>query len=75
MVIPRRKVIITLGKTPLKRLLPLLLGVLASLAVLLTWQQLTLNGQIHIEELIQQEPNAIQSQLSEELSIRMLTLR
>jgi len=75
MVIYRRKVIISLGQTPLKRLLPLLLGVVASLAVLFTWQQLTINGQIHIEQLIQQEANAIQSQLSEGLSIRMLTLR
>ncbi|WP_445241191.1 hypothetical protein [Microcoleus vaginatus] len=75
MVIPRRNVIISLGQTPLKRLLPLLLGVVASLAVLFTWQQLTINGQIHIEQLIQQEANAIQSQLSEGLSIRVLTLR
>ncbi|MEG5032004.1 PAS domain S-box protein [Microcoleus sp. AT3-D2] len=75
MVIPRRKVIISLGQTPLKRLLPLLLGVVASLAVLFTWQQLTINGQIHIEQLIQQEANAIQSQLTEGLSIRVLTLR
>jgi len=75
MALTRLNPIVTLCQTPLKRLLPLLLGVLASLAVLLTWQQLTLNGQIHIEELIQQEANAIQSQLSEELSIRMLTHR
>lgn len=75
MVIPGRNVIISLGQTPLKRLLPLLLGVVASLAVLFTWQQLTINGQIHIEQLIQQEANTIQSQLTEELSIRMLTLR
>ncbi|MEG4231837.1 PAS domain S-box protein [Microcoleus sp. Pol11C3] len=75
MVIPRRKVIISLDQTPLKRLLPLLLGVVASLAVLFTWQQLTINGQIHIEQLIQQQANAIQSQLSEGLSIRVLTLR
>ncbi|MEG4069514.1 PAS domain S-box protein [Microcoleus sp. Pol11C2] len=75
MVIPRRKVIISLDQTPLKRLLPLLLGVVASLAVLFTWQQLTINGQIHIEQLIQQEANAIQSQLTEGLSIRVLTLR
>ncbi|HEY9295886.1 MAG TPA: PAS domain S-box protein, partial [Phormidium sp.] len=75
MDITRLKLIRTLCQTPFKRLLPLLLGVLASLAVLLTWQQLTINGQIHIEELIQQEANAIQSQLSEELSIRVLTLR
>ncbi|MEP6545020.1 hypothetical protein NDI47_23145 [Microcoleus vaginatus GB1-A2] len=52
-----------------------MLGVLTSLAVVLTWQQLTINGQIHIEQLIQQEGNAIQSQLSEGLSIRVLTLR
>ncbi|MEG4401470.1 MULTISPECIES: PAS domain S-box protein [unclassified Microcoleus] len=75
MVIPRRKVIISLHQTPLKRLLPLLLGVVASLAVLFTWQQLTINGKIHIEQLIQHEANAIQSQLSQELSTRMLTLR
>ncbi|MEG4275741.1 MULTISPECIES: PAS domain S-box protein [unclassified Microcoleus] len=75
MVIPRRKVIISLDQTPLKRLLPLLLGVVASLAVLFTWQQLTINAQIHIEQLIQQEANAIQSQLTEGLSIRVLTLR
>ncbi|MEG4216259.1 PAS domain S-box protein [Microcoleus sp. Pol14C6] len=75
MVIPRRKVIISLDQTPFKRLLPLLLGVVASLAILFTWQQLTINGQIHIEQLIQQEANAIQSQLSEGLSIRVLTLR
>jgi PAS domain S-box-containing protein len=75
MDITRLNLIRTLCQTPFKRLLPLLLGVLASLAVLLTWQQLTINGQIHIKELIQQEANAIQSQLSEELSIRVLTLR
>ncbi|MEG4444285.1 PAS domain S-box protein [Microcoleus sp. AT9_B5] len=66
---------ISLRQTRLKRLLPLLLGVVASLAVLFTWQQLTINGQTHIEQLIQQEANAIQLQLSEELSTRMLTLR
>ena len=75
MVIPRRKVIISLDQTPIKRLLPLLLGVVASFAVLFTWQQLTINAQIHIEQLIQQEANAIQSQLTEGLSIRVLTLR
>ncbi|MEG4245463.1 PAS domain S-box protein [Microcoleus sp. MON2_D6] len=75
MVIHRRKVIISLDQTPIKRLLPLLLGVVASFAVLFTWQQLTINAQIHIEQLIQQEANAIQSQLTEGLSIRVLTLR
>jgi len=68
MDITRLNLIRTLCETPFKRLLPLLLGVLASLAVLLTWQQLTINGQIHIEELIQQEANAIHSQLSADTS-------
>ncbi|NQE32705.1 PAS domain S-box protein [Microcoleus asticus] len=75
MATTRLNLIITLCQTRFKRWLPLLLGVLASLAVLLTWQQLTINRQIHIEQLIQQQANAIQSQLSEGLSIRVLTLR
>ncbi|MEG4988382.1 PAS domain S-box protein [Microcoleus sp. BR0-C5] len=75
MAVTRLNLMITLCQRPLKRLLPLLLGLVASLAVLFTWQQLTINGQIHIEQLIQQEANAIQLQLSEELSTRMLTLR
>ncbi|MEG3980587.1 PAS domain S-box protein [Microcoleus sp. T3B2] len=75
MAVTRLNLMITLCPRPFKRLLPFLLGVVASLAVLFTWQQLTLNGQIHIEQLIQQEANAIQLQLSEELSTRMLTLR
>jgi PAS domain S-box-containing protein len=65
----------TLGQTLIKRLLPLLLSVLASLAVLLMWQQLTINEELHIEQLTQQEANAIELQLSKELSSRMLTLQ
>lgn len=75
MAVTRLNLIKTLCQTQLKKWLFLLLGVLASLAVLLRWQQLSINGQIHIEQLIQQEANAIQSQLSEGLSIRVLTLR
>ena len=58
-----------------KNLLPLLLGLLASVAVLFVWQQLTVQEQAHIEQLIEQQANAIKSQLSEELSMRMLGLR
>ncbi|MGB8691744.1 MAG: CHASE domain-containing protein, partial [Microcoleus sp.] len=65
----------TLCQTLIKRLLPLLLSVLASVAVLLMWQQLTINEELHIEQLIQQEANAIELQLSKELSSRMLTLQ
>ncbi len=65
----------TLCQTLIKRLLPLLLSLLASVAVLLMWQQLTINEELHIERLIQQEANAIESELSKELSSRMLTLQ
>lgn len=65
----------TLCQTLIKRLLPLLLSVLASVAVLLMWQQLTINEELHIEQLIQQEANAIESELSKELSSRVLTLQ
>ncbi|MFB2972941.1 PAS domain S-box protein [Aerosakkonema sp. BLCC-F183] len=65
----------TLCQTLIKRLLPLLFGMLASVVVLLVWQQLNVKEQLHIEQLIQQEANAIESELSKELSIRMLALR
>jgi len=67
--------IITLFQKLIKRLLPLLLSLLASIAVLLMWQQLTIHEQLHIEQLIQQEANAIESQLSEQLLSRILMLR
>ncbi|MBD2180428.1 PAS domain S-box protein [Planktothrix sp. FACHB-1355] len=75
MRLARIKLMITLCKTLIKRLLPLLFGVLASVVVLLLWQQLNTKEQLHIEQLIQQEANAIESELSKELSIRMLALR
>lgn len=75
MEIARIKLMRTLCQTLIKRLLPLLFGMLASVVVLLVWQQLNVKEQLHIEQLIQQEANAIESELSKELSIRMLALR
>ncbi|MEB3277630.1 MAG: PAS domain S-box protein [Lyngbya sp.] len=64
----------TLCKITIKKLLPLFIGVLASIAVFFLWEQLTINEQVHIEQLIQQEANAIELQLSQELTSRMQTL-
>ncbi|WP_413166708.1 PAS domain S-box protein [Capilliphycus salinus ALCB114379] len=47
---------------------------LASVAVLLLWHQLTIKEQLHIEQLIQQEADAIELQLSQQLTSRVQTL-
>lgn len=75
MIMRQLSPIITLCQKLIKRLLPLLLSLLASIAILMTWQQLTFNEQLHIEQLIQQEANAIESQLSEQLLGRIWMLR
>ncbi|VXD25059.1 Multi-sensor hybrid histidine kinase (fragment) [Planktothrix serta PCC 8927] len=75
MVIAQLNPIKILSQTPWKRLLPLLLGVVASIAVFFLWQQLTLNEQLYIEQLIQQEAQGIELQLNKELSSRILTLQ
>lgn len=65
----------TLCQIPLKKLLPLLLGVLASVAVFFLWQQLTINEELQINQLIQQEADAIQLQLNQELTSRIQALQ
>ncbi|MEA5519892.1 PAS domain S-box protein [Limnoraphis robusta] len=65
----------TLCQIPLQKLLPLLLGVLASVAVFFLWQQLTINEELHINQLIQQEADAIQLQLNQELTTRIQGLQ
>lgn len=65
----------TLCETPHKRVLPLLLGIVASFAILLLGQQLTVLERHHIEQLIQQKANAIESEIGKELSIRMVALQ
>ncbi len=66
---------ITRWQTPLKKLLPLLLGVLASVAVFFLGYQLTIKENLYINQLIQQEADAIQLELSQEFSSRVLILQ
>ncbi len=75
MVIAQLNPIKILSQTPWKRLLPLLLGVVASVAVFFLSHQLTLNEQLYVQQLIQQEAQGIELQLSKELSSRILALQ
>lgn len=54
--------------------LSLSLGIITSIAVLGLWQQLLGQEQLHLQQLVQQEANAIGSELSRELSRRILSL-
>ena len=65
----------TLSQTPWKHLLPLILGVLASVAIFLLWQRLEVNEKLQLQRLIQKEAEGIELQLSKELTTRILTLK
>jgi len=54
--------------------MPLLLGILASIAVVILWQQLNVQEQLHIQQLVQQESEAVELELNRELSHRILAL-
>lgn len=54
--------------------IPFLIGAVATVAVLLLWRQLSIREHLHIEQLVQQEANAIQAILNRELSGRILNL-
>lgn len=65
---------------PFKRLdqgywVPLLVGTIGTIAVLDLWQQALVQEKRHIEHLVQQEANAIESQLSRDLSTQILGLQ
>lgn len=75
MAIIQLNLIKILSQTPWKKVLPLLLGVLATIAVILVWERLTLNEQYHYKQLIQQEAQGIELQLSRELTYRIVTLK
>lgn len=64
-----------LSQTPWKQLLPLILGVLASVATFFLWQSLEVNQQLHLQRLIQTEAEGIELQLSKEVTTRILTLK
>jgi PAS domain S-box-containing protein len=55
--------------------MPLLLGVVATISVLGLWQQLQVQEQLHIQQLVQQEANALELELDKELSNRILALQ
>lgn len=54
--------------------IPLLLGIVTTIAVLGLWQQLLVQEQLHIQQLVQQEATSIESELNRELSGRILAL-
>lgn len=64
-----------LRRQTLHHWLPLLLGIVATLAVFGLWQQLLIQEQQHIEQLVQQEATAIESEFKEELTERVLALQ
>lgn len=64
-----------LRRQTLRYWLPLLLGIVATLAVFGLWQQLLTQEQQHIEQLVQQEVTAIESEFKEELTERVLALQ
>lgn len=61
--------------TPMRKILPILLGVLASIAVFFLWHQLSVQEQLHIEELTRAEATTIENNLNHELSNRIRALQ
>lgn len=61
--------------TPMRKILPILLGVVVSIAVLFLWFQLSVQEQLHIEELAQAEATKIEMNLSHELTNRIRALQ
>lgn len=55
--------------------LPLLLGLVVTIAVLGLWQQLLVQEQLHVEQLVQQKVDAVEAELNRELSNRILILQ
>ncbi|MGG6296308.1 PAS domain S-box protein [Leptolyngbya sp. AN02str] len=63
-----------LNKISRYRWLPLVLGLVATIAVLGLWQQLLVYEGLHLQMLVRQEAQAVKSELSQELSSRILAL-
>ncbi|OKH36841.1 hypothetical protein NIES2119_15585 [[Phormidium ambiguum] IAM M-71] len=59
----------------MRKILPILLGVLASIAVFFLWHQLSVQEQLHIEELTRAEATTIENNLNHELSNRIRALQ
>jgi len=58
-----------------RKILPLLLGVVGSIAILLLWHQFSVQEQLHVEQLIQQEVTAIETNLTNQLTSRIVALK
>ncbi|WP_414544406.1 PAS domain-containing protein [Nostoc sp. CCY0012] len=56
-------------------LLPLLVGIFVSIAVVILWQRLLVEEQSNIEQLVQQQAIALQTELTTELRTRILALK
>ncbi|HEY9619589.1 MAG TPA: PAS domain-containing protein, partial [Crinalium sp.] len=55
--------------------IPLLLGIVATIAVLAVWQQLLVQQQLHIQRSVQQEADAVEAILNRALSARIVALQ
>lgn len=54
--------------------LPLLLGLVMTIAAVGLWQQLLIEEQLHVEQLVQYEADSIKSEFDQELQTRIATL-
>ncbi|WP_088894908.1 PAS domain S-box protein [Leptolyngbya ohadii] len=54
--------------------LPLLLGIIATIAVLVLWQQVLAEEHLHTERLVQQQVTTIQTELEKDLTAHVATL-
>ncbi|WP_228014456.1 PAS domain S-box protein [Fortiea sp. LEGE XX443] len=55
-------------------MLPLLVGIVVSIAVVLLWQRLVIEEQSNIKQLVQQQAIAVQTELTAQLNTRILAL-
>jgi len=68
-------IVYALCDTPMRKILPILLGVLASIAVFFLWYQLSVQEQLHIQELTRAEATTIEKNLNHELTNRIRALQ
>ncbi|MFB2939450.1 PAS domain S-box protein [Aerosakkonemataceae cyanobacterium BLCC-F154] len=60
---------------PMRRILPILLGVVVTVAVLFLWYQLSVQEKLYIEELTRAEATTIEMNLTHELTTRIRALQ
>ncbi|MBD2594749.1 PAS domain S-box protein [Nostoc spongiaeforme FACHB-130] len=57
-----------------RELLPLLVGIVVSIAVIVLWQRLVVEEQYHIQQMVQQQAIAIKTELTAQVNMRILAL-